>query len=130
MNSIGKIKGGSPFGQVLYLSRGRIYKYLVVKYVCFNRLQKFLGTAQFTVPIHELAQPGYPLLKVHVLLIAPLIAPVCCHPVLGNMVHITGTDLNFQRSGTQAHYGSMQRLVPIGLGIGNVVIKRFGQRVP
>ena len=51
------------------------------------------------------------------------------NPVLGNLVHLLGSDLEFNRS-FRAVYSRMDGLVAIGLPVGNIVLKTSRHRFP
>ena len=70
---------------------------------------------------HHLAAPGCTLF---------LVAPVRRQPVLGRLVHRPRADLHLHRPAIVSHHHRVQRLVAIGLRIGNVVVQLVHFRHP
>ena len=70
---------------------------------------------------HHLAAPGCTLF---------LVAPVRRQPVLGRLVHRPRADLHLHRPAIVSHHDRMQRLVAIGLRIGDVVVQLIHLRHP
>ena len=79
------------------------------------------------LPIQQLTQPGDTLLfgfgsLVLVRIAGFLITPMRSHTKFGKLMHRACTDLNFHRTSVRIGHHSVQRLVPVGLGIGDVVV--------
>jgi hypothetical protein len=90
------------------------------------------GACQVTLPGQQLAQHGDLGVVLacgrhaRVALAARLfVGPVRGHAMLGMFVHGLGTDLDFDRAALLVAHDGVQRLVTVGLGLGDVVVKLF-----
>ena len=133
MNLVGKVNGRGAGRQLDDVAFGGIDENLVVEQILAHRFQKLARIRGFPLPLQQLAQPGHPFLKATVIAVgvgAFLIAPVGGHPVLGDAVHLVGFNLHLQRMAAVADHRSMERLVHILLGRGDIVVKLPRHRVP
>ena len=126
VNPVGEIKRGRPFGQVLDLPLGRIDEDLITKHVRSDRLQELLSTVQLPVPVNQLAQPADACLDTGIGLVPFLVAPMDGDAVLGDVVHVMGAYLDFERGGTVTHHRGVKGLVSVRFGIGYVVVELVG----
>ena len=93
--------------------------------VFFYIFYEFLGIAWLVLEFHHLLDPVHPnsrFLTVNLTLDPLLIGPVSRNPVLSDFMHFLGSDLEFNRS-FRAIYSRMDRLIAIGLPVGNIVLK-------
>ncbi len=129
---VGKIDRCCSLGKLFDFPARRKDKNLFREQVDLDRVHKLAGIRKLTLPFHQLAQPAEPAS----LLIIPrscfpfLVFPVCSDPLLGHIMHIPGADLDFHAIAEGADDGSMQRLVHVGLGHGDVVFEASRNRLP
>ena len=62
--------------------------------------------------------------------LALLVGPVGGDPVFGDLVHLVGPDLDFQRPALRPNHGGVQGLVAVSLWHGDVVLKPARHRGP
>ena len=92
----------------------------------------FGGGRHIALPIEQLTQPGHTLLfgfsaLVLVGIAGFLVTPVRGHAKFCKFVHRTSADLNFHGTSVGIGHHGMKRLIPVGLGIGDVVVVLLGK---
>ena len=101
---VGKVDGGCSGRQLSNVALGGVHKHLVTEDVCLDGLQELVGGGDLPLPFQQLTQPSHLLLKLAVLGVPFLVRPVGGHAVLGQVVHLKGADLDFQRNAPLAHH--------------------------
>ena len=98
---------------------------LLSQIVFFDRIYKFFGIIRLVLEFHHLLDPVHPngrFLAINLAFHSFFVGPVSRNPVLSNLVHFLGTDLELNWSFWSIN-SRMDRLVPIGLTIGNIVLE-------
>ena len=93
--------------------------------IFFHIFNKFFGIAWLVLEFHHLLDPVHPnsrFLAVDLTLDPFFISPVSRNPILGNLVHFLGSDLELNWP-FRTVYSRMDGLVAIGLPVGNIVLK-------
>ena len=99
MNTIREIQRNGALRQVNDVAARRKHKDFVGEYIEFQRVDKFLRIARI-LPFEQFAQPTDFFIKILLLrrfFRTFFIAPMRRHTVLGDLVHLLRTDLNFDR---------------------------------
>ena len=124
VDAVGEVDRGGAGWQRQDVALGREDEDLVTEDVDLDGIDELLGIEDFLLPIHQLPQPGEPLVHLALVLAATLlIGPVGGHPPLGGTVHFVSADLNLHRLAAVADDGGVQRLVPVGLRHRDVVLE-------
>ena len=93
--------------------------------VFLDRIDKFLGIIRLVLEFHHLLDPVHPnsrFLAVDLTLDTFFIGPVSRNPILGNLVHFLGSDLELNWP-FRTVYSRMDGLIAICLPVGNIVLK-------
>ena len=77
----------------------------------------------------QLADPGKAFLELRGALDAHLVLPVGRDAVLRRVVHLPGADLHFEGNALFRDDRRVERLVHVGLGVGNIVFESPGERM-
>ena len=130
MDGVGEINRRSVARQDddLALGRERVY-FLGIK-VNAQRGKKIAGIAHLLLPLHQLAQPGEPLLVLLGEPAAVFVLPVRGDALLGGAVHLFGADLHFERLPVRPDHRSVQRLVEVRARDGDEVFDAPRHRPP
>ena len=125
VNAVSKVHGGGTLAQADHIAIGGEHKHLVVKEVFFDRAQIVVVVLApfFLLPINQLPEPVE---AGHLIAVsrraALFVFPVGGNAVLSHFMHFAGADLHFNRPMPADHRG-MQRLIAIGFGQADVVLK-------
>ena len=123
VDGVGEVDGGGARGQVDDIAVGGEDEDLVAKHIHLQGADKFLGVGVL-LAFQQLADPlevalGTQILVGHAL----LILPVGGHAVFSGLMHLPGADLHLKGDALPADDGGVQRLVHIGLGGADIVLK-------
>ncbi|MDT4852300.1 hypothetical protein FQZ97_865240 [compost metagenome] len=129
VHGVGEVHSGGTLGQLHDRGIGRQHIDAVV--------EQTLGTAaEVAFPGQQLAQHGDlgVVFRTRRNARIPfrarfLVGPVRSDAVLGVVVHGLGTDLDFKRPALFVAHHGVQRLVAVGFGLGDVVVKLLGHRL-
>ena len=127
MDGIGEVQRRGPLGQVEHVALRREHEHAVGEEIRAEVLEQAL------VVLAILEQPAQSVdgaFHGRVLAAALLVAPVRGHPVLGELVHLLGTDLHLHHPPLGADNRGMQGLVAVVLGLGDVVVELVRQVLP
>jgi len=133
VHGVGKIERRGPLGQ---LDDGRVRREHVNGVVKQRLRSLFTALAlDVALPRQQLAQHGdfgvVVGIGVHTLVAFAaglFVGPVRRHPVLGVVVHGLGADLQLEGAALRVADHGVQRLVAVGFGLADVVIKLLGHR--
>ena len=98
---------------------------LFCQIVFFDSIYKFLGIIRLVLELHHLLDPVHPngrFLAINLTFHSFFVGPVSRNPVLSNLVHFLGSNLELNWPFRSIN-SRMDRLVTIGLTIGNVVLE-------
>ena len=97
---------------------------LAGKQIDLEVFQEFQGVGGIAERLQEALEP---LMRFHVEIIeirvAALVKPMRSHPGLSDPVHLRSADLDFDRGAERTPQGIMQRLIPVRLGYGDIVLE-------
>ena len=105
---------------------------LFCQIVFFDSIYKFLGIIRLVLEFHHLLDPVHPnsrFLAINLTLDSFFVGPVSRNPVLSNLVHFLGTDLELDGTFWTVDSG-MDRLVTIGLTVGDIVLEATWHGLP
>ena len=103
---------------------------LVVEEVGAEGLEELARVGLVLLPVHQLADPGEPLLVGLGVLLAALVAPVRGDAELGRLVHLARAHLDLERPALGPDDRRVQRLVAVQLRHRHVVLEAAGHRLP
>ena len=130
VNVIGKIDRSRALRQIDDIALGGEHIDPVLEDLGFHHLNEFPRILNVFLPVHHPPQPLHARLEGFVLGTPILVAPVCGNPKLGLLVHLRGPDLHLELVPIIEIDRSVNALVIIVLGIGDVIVKLAGQRPP
>ena len=113
VDGVGEVERGRAGGEVLHFALRGEDEDLVLEEVDLQRLEE-LGRVLLALGLDQLAQPGH-LLPLRVVAAALFVGDVGGDPVLGELVHLLGADLDLQRLALGPDHRRVQRLVHVGL---------------
>ena len=125
VDPVGKIHGCGALPQAHHIAVGGEHKHLLIEEVFLDRGEVVAAVLPPVIflPIHQLAQPVEALGVARAGGGAPfLVFPVGGNAVLRHLVHVGGADLHLNGP-VSADHRRVQRLVTIGLGQADVVLK-------
>ena len=138
MDLVRKIHRGSTGGKLndaalrrqtvdMVVFHGRRCRLPLLPRLCIGGLGALLGSApaHITPPGQELTQPRHALLLSNggaVGIARLFVAPMRSNTEFGKFMHGSSADLNFNRPAELIGNDGMERLITIGLGIGNIVV--------
>ncbi len=132
MDVIGKVEGRGPRRQVDDIPFRSEHIDPVLEHLTAQILEQGAALGEILLPGEQLAQPLDLVFKVVGLAagLSPfLVAPVSRHTELGVLVHLVGTDLDLHRLALGPHHHGMDRLVAVGFGVGDIIVKLAGNVV-
>ena len=103
---------------------------LVVEEVGAEGLEELARVGLVLLPVHQLADPGEPLLVGLGVLLAALVAPVRGDAELGRLVHLARAHLDLERPALGPDDRRVQCLVAVQLRHRHVVLEAAGHRLP
>ena len=98
---------------------------LLSQIVFFDSIHKFLSIIRLVLELHHLLDPVHSnsrFFAINLTLDSFFVGPVSCNPVFSNLVHFLGSNLELNWPFRSIN-SRMDRLVTIGLTIGNVVLE-------
>ncbi len=129
VHRVGKIHAGSAVRQRHDLALGGEHVDLVRKQVHLEVLEKLDRVAAFRLHLQQALEPLVGLHVQFVDLCVVLVQPVGSHARLRDLVHFERADLHLYRRTKGAEKRSVQRLVAVALGDGDVVLELAGNRL-
>ena len=129
MDGIGKIDHRGSGREINNVPLGREDKDLLRDQIALDCADNIFHILRVALALQKLADPRQALLELVILAgDTQLIFPVGGNPVLGRVVHLPRADLHFKGDALLADDGSVQGLVHIGLGGGDIILKAPGDR--
>ena len=128
VDGVGEVERGRAAGEVLHFALRGEDEDLVLEEVDLERLEE-LGRVLVALGLDQLAQPGH-LLALGVAAAALLVGDVGGDPVLGQLVHFIGPDLDLERLALGTDHGRVKRLVHVGLRHRDEVLETAWERLP
>ena len=129
MHGISEIHGAAAAGQALDVAFGREDEHVRGQHVVAQALHKLL-TVGLRPVLERLADPFELLVQLVDMSLSFLVPPVSGDAVLGQPVHLPGTDLHFQRFALRPHDRRMKGAVHVVLGVGDVIVELPGDGLP
>ncbi len=115
MDCIGKVHGGRAFGQGDQIAARCEAEYLVLEHFELGMLQEFLRFGGMLDDVQEFTEPS--VLRSGASVFAPafafLVIPVCGNAVFGDVVHLGGSDLEFDALAFRPENTGMEGTVSI-----------------
>ena len=127
VDGIGKVDDSGAQGQVDHVPFGGEDEDLLGDQVALNGVDQVCDVLALRLVLQHLANPGQTVIQGGVVCIpgrhAQLIFPMGRDAVLCRVVHLPGADLHLEGHAGLCDDGGVQRLVHVGLGHGDVVLK-------
>jgi hypothetical protein len=130
VHAVREVDRGRAERQVEDVAAGREHVDLVLKDVGLERGDDVARVDDLLLPVHQLPEPvelGVGLLAG---LAALLVGPVGGDAVLAEGVHLLGADLDLERAPAGPDDRGVQRLISVGLGLGDIVVELARDRRP
>ena len=122
VHAVCKINGGRAVRKGFHISLWSKAVYTVCKQIqiIFQKTHELFIIGHVSLPFQDLAQPVQLLLltiaRGSLTVRSLFIFPMCSNTVLGSLMHLKGSDLNFKRLSIRSDQRGMQRLVHIWFG--------------
>src|SRR5664280_581022 len=129
MDMIGKVDRGGTSRQVDDIAVRCEDVDAILENIGLHTVNKFLGIIDVAAPFHHTTEPVDAFI-VFVARATFLITPMGGDTKLGIFIHFDGTDLHFHRAAIVIYDRSVERLVEIILGGGDVIIEFIGNGPP
>ena len=129
MDGVGKVDAGSTGGQIDDIALGGKGEHLFRQKVALEIVEQVAGILAQALVLQQLADPCQTVVQLIVAFAALLVLPVGGNAVLGLLVHFAGADLHLKGDALVPDDGSVQALIAVGLGGGDIIFKAVGQRV-
>ena len=126
MDGVGKVDDGRSRGQIDDVAFRRKSEHLLGQQLAFDVPQQVTGVLALPLAFQKLAHPGDAVVQLIFRAHARLVFPVGRHAVFGGLVHLPGTDLHLKGNSLMSDDRRVQRLVHVGLGCGDIVLKAAG----
>ena len=133
VHRVSKVYGGGAHGQRQNLAVRGEYVNGVVEQLGlegFGQIAALVAVGDIFTPFEQLSEPRDFLLVSLVAFAAFFVAPVSGHAKFGKLVHVKRANLDFHALVFGADNDSVQALVIVGFGVGNVVVKLAWYRLP
>ena len=130
MDAVGKIYWGGTSRKGLDISIRGKHVNIIREKIYSNCLQKFLRVFKVLLPLQQLAKPGEALAVAFRDTPPFFVHPVCRYTLIGNAMHLLGSDLNLNPLAIWTNYSGMKGLVHIGLGHPYVIFETPRDRFP
>ena len=132
MNTVRKVNGCGPSGQIFHIASGCKTKNRIGKQVqvAFQQTHKLFVVRHILLPLQNLTQPAeFFFFSADAAAIGCLfVFPVSGNTVFRRTVHFLCPDLDFKRLAVGPDQRGVQRLIHIGLRHGDIVFKTAGDR--
>ena len=132
MDLIGKVNGTRVLRQRTHCSIRCEDVDFLSQIALLDRVNEVLGIVRLVLQLHQLLDPVHPdswFFAVYLSLDTFLVSPVGRNPILSDLMHFLGPNLKLNRTFGSIN-GRMDRLVTIGLAIGNVILEPPRHRPP
>jgi hypothetical protein len=127
VDAVGEVDRRRAFGQVNQVALRGEHQHLIGRHVAEDAGEEL----QVALEVGQVAQLLLEGGQLQGLLIRALfVAPVRRDAVLSDLVHLPSANLHFERALVWTDDFGVQRLVAVGLGRGDVIIKQRGNRLP
>lgn len=118
-----EVNRGRARGKIDHVASRGEHEHLFAEEVRRDRPQEVAAELRVARPVEELlAEPGK-LLDLGVFGRTFLVSPMGRDAVLGDFVHFPRSNLHFERFPVRPHHLGVERLIPVALRLGDVVIK-------